>query len=49
MYLAVMYAARHEKLKPNGAWLNDMMRAETNEPYLEGEPMLPRAGLNMKG
>lgn len=49
MYLAVMYGARHEKLKPNGAWLNDMLRAETKEPYVEGEPKLPRGGLKMQG
>src|SRR6188768_3815152 len=37
LYLAVKYT-RGEKLKPNGAWLNDMLRAETGEEYLEGEP-----------
>jgi alpha,alpha-trehalose phosphorylase (configuration-retaining) len=42
LYLALMYAARGQKLKPNGAWLNDMLRAETGEPYLPGEPKLPR-------
>lgn len=42
LYLALMYAARGEKLKPNGAWLNDMLRAETGEPYLPDEPKLPR-------
>ncbi|EEB92929.1 hypothetical protein MPER_08488, partial [Moniliophthora perniciosa FA553] len=41
LYLAVMYT-RGVKLQPNGAWLNDMLRAETGEPYLEGEPRLPR-------
>lgn len=48
MYLAVMYS-RGEKLKPNGAWLNDMLREETGELYVEGEPRLPRGGLNMQG
>jgi len=43
LYLALMYAARGEKLKPNGAWLNDMLRAETGEPYLPDEPKLPRS------
>jgi len=41
LYLAVMYS-RGEKIKPNGAWLNDMLRHETNQPYKEGEPRLPR-------
>ncbi|KAF7338413.1 Trehalose phosphorylase [Mycena venus] len=48
LYLAVMYS-RGVKLRPNGAWLNDMLRAETNEPYAEGEPRLPRTPLNMQG
>ncbi|KAJ6455720.1 trehalose phosphorylase [Mycena sanguinolenta] len=48
LYLAVMYT-RGVKLQPNGAWLNDMLRAETNEPYAEGEPRLPRTPLNMQG
>lgn len=42
LYLAVMCAARGVKLQPNGAWLNDMLREETCEPYVEGEPRLPR-------
>ncbi|KAJ6546539.1 trehalose phosphorylase [Mycena vulgaris] len=48
LYLAVMYS-RGVKLQPNGAWLNDMLRAETNEPYAEGEPRLPRTPLQMQG
>lgn len=44
-----MYAARGEKLKPNGRWLNDMLREETGEPYKEGEPRLPREGIKIKG
>ena len=48
MYLAVMYH-RGIKIKPNGAWINDMLRAETGEEYVEGEPRLPRGGLNMQG
>jgi glycosyltransferase involved in cell wall biosynthesis len=43
LYLALMFAARREKLKPNGAWLNDMLRAETGEHYLPDEPKLPRS------
>ncbi|KAJ3735463.1 glycosyltransferase family 4 protein [Lentinula guzmanii] len=49
LYLAVMYGARKTKIQPNGAWLNDMLRAETGEPYKEGEPRLPRGGLNVQG
>ncbi|KAF8162943.1 trehalose phosphorylase [Crassisporium funariophilum] len=48
LYLAVMYH-RGEKLKPNGAWLNDMLRAECGEEYVAGEPRLPRGGLQMQG
>ena len=49
MYLAVMYISRGVKLQPKGAWLNDLLRAETGEPYQPGEPRLPRAGLNVQG
>ncbi|TFK46424.1 trehalose synthase [Heliocybe sulcata] len=42
LYLATMYCSRGQKLKPNGAWLNDMMRQETGEPYAPDEPKLPR-------
>lgn len=48
LYLAVMYS-RGVKLRPNGAWLNDMLRAETGEPYQPGEPRLPRGGLELQG
>ncbi|KAF8631432.1 hypothetical protein AX17_005109 [Amanita inopinata Kibby_2008] len=48
LYLAVMYN-RGMKLKPNGAWLNDMLRQETNEFYAADEPRLPRGGLSMQG
>ncbi|KIY50985.1 trehalose phosphorylase [Fistulina hepatica ATCC 64428] len=40
LFLAVMLS-RGVKLRPNGAWLNDMLREETNTPYVEGEPRLP--------
>jgi alpha,alpha-trehalose phosphorylase (configuration-retaining) len=49
LYLAVMYGARRTKIQPNGAWLNDLLRAETSEPYKEGEPRLPRGNLNVQG
>ncbi|KIJ68931.1 glycosyltransferase family 4 protein [Hydnomerulius pinastri MD-312] len=48
LYLAVMYS-RGVKIQPQGAWLNDMLREETGEPYVEGEPKLPRGGLKMQG
>ena len=47
LYLAVMYT-RGVKLQPNGAWLNDMLRAETGEVYTAEEPRLPRAGLDVQ-
>lgn len=47
LYLAVMYS-RGEKIKPHGRWLTDMLREETNQPYAEGEPRLPR-GVNVVG
>ena len=48
LYLAAMYT-RGEKIKPNGAWINDLLRAEAGEPYQPGEPRLPREGLNVQG
>jgi hypothetical protein len=48
LYLAVMYN-RGVKLQPKGAWLNDMLRAETGEPYAPNEPRLPRTPLNIQG
>ncbi|KAG8767816.1 hypothetical protein FRC15_005458 [Serendipita sp. 397] len=41
MYLATKFAAG-EKLKPNGKWINDMMREDCKQPYSEEEPRLPR-------
>lgn len=49
MYLAVMYCSRGVRIQPKGAWLNDLLRAETGEPYQPGEPRLPRSGLNVQG
>ncbi|KAL5529118.1 hypothetical protein ACEPAG_5092 [Sanghuangporus baumii] len=46
LYLACVLT-RGTKLKPNGAWLNDLLRAETGEPYQPGEPKLPREGLDV--
>jgi glycosyltransferase involved in cell wall biosynthesis len=48
LYLAVMYS-RGEKIQPSGQWLNDLLREETGQPYKEGEPKLPRGGLNVQG
>lgn len=48
LYLAAMYS-RGEKIKPNGAWINDMLRSELGEPYQPGEPRLPREGLDVQG
>ncbi|OCH95197.1 trehalose phosphorylase [Obba rivulosa] len=49
MYLAVMYVSRGVRLQPKGAWLNDLMREETGEPYQPDEPKLPRGHLNVQG
>lgn len=48
LYLAVMYT-RGVKIQPHGAWLNDMLREETGEVYVEGEPRLPRGGMKLQG
>ncbi|TDL27587.1 trehalose phosphorylase [Rickenella mellea] len=48
MYLAAKYS-RGEKLKPKGAWINDLLRADAGEPYAPGEPKLPREGLDVHG
>ncbi|KAI6036060.1 glycosyltransferase family 4 protein [Pisolithus microcarpus 441] len=48
LYLAVMYT-RGVKIQPQGAWLNDMLREETGELYVEGEPRLPRGGMKLQG
>ncbi|KAI0035062.1 glycosyltransferase family 4 protein [Vararia minispora EC-137] len=48
LYLAVMYS-RNEKIKPNGAWITDLLRKETNCPYVEGEPRLPREIEHLQG
>nr|O75003.1 RecName: Full=Trehalose phosphorylase; AltName: Full=Trehalose synthase; Short=TSase; Flags: Precursor [Grifola frondosa]BAA31349.1 trehalose synthase [Grifola frondosa]BAA31350.1 trehalose synthase [Grifola frondosa] len=49
MYLAVMYVSRGVKLRPHGAWINDLMRTEMGEPYRPGEPRLPRGELHVQG
>lgn len=41
MYLATKFASG-EKLKPNGRWINDMMREDCGQPYKPDEPRLPR-------
>lgn len=48
LYLAVMYS-RGEKIKPHGQWINDLLRKETGQAYKEGEPKLPRGGLDVVG
>jgi glycosyltransferase involved in cell wall biosynthesis len=48
LYLAVMYS-RGIKIQPQGAWLNDLLREETGEPYVPGEPRLPRGSLQLQG
>lgn len=46
LYLAAVLT-RGEKLKPNGAWVNDLLRAEAGEPYGPDEPRLPREGFDV--
>ncbi|EDR10007.1 glycosyltransferase family 4 protein [Laccaria bicolor S238N-H82] len=41
LYLTVMYH-RGKKIKPDGVWLNNLLREETDEQYVAGEPRLPR-------
>lgn len=41
MFLASSVAGG-KSLKPNERWINDMAREAAGEPYLEGEPRLPR-------
>jgi len=47
LYLAAMYTRGGEKLKPNGAWINDLLRTEAGQPYAPDEPKLPREGLDV--
>jgi len=49
LYLAVMYCCRGVKIQPKGAWINDLLREETGEPYVPDEPRLPRGGLDIQG
>ncbi|KAG0641031.1 trehalose phosphorylase [Tuber brumale] len=48
LYLAAKLA-RGEGLEPNTEWIMDMAREEAGEPYVTGEPRLPRAGIDFKG
>lgn len=48
MFLAAKLA-RGEVLKPNARWVTDLYREEAGQPYAEGEPKLPRAGLKVMG
>jgi glycosyltransferase involved in cell wall biosynthesis len=47
MYLALKFAAHKEFIKPNGAWINDLLREEMGEPYKPGEPRLPRDAVKL--
>ncbi|KAF8582078.1 glycosyltransferase family 4 protein [Ramaria rubella] len=46
LYLAATFA-RGDKLKPHGAWINDLARKAAGEPYAPGEPRLPRQDLHV--
>ena len=41
--------AKGEKLLMKAAWVNDLMRHDLGEDYAEGEPRLPREGINLQG
>jgi alpha,alpha-trehalose phosphorylase (configuration-retaining) len=41
--------AEGEDLKMKGQWVNDLMRKDTGEEYTEGEPRLPRKGIDLQG
>jgi alpha,alpha-trehalose phosphorylase (configuration-retaining) len=41
--------AKGETLKMKAQWVNDLMRHDTGEDYKEGEPRLPREGINLQG
>lgn len=47
MYLAAKLA-KGEVVKPNARWITDMYREDVGEKYADGEPKLPRLGLNVK-
>ncbi|KAF2143042.1 glycosyltransferase family 4 protein [Aplosporella prunicola CBS 121167] len=36
-----------EVLSPDSRWINDMAREKAGLPYVDGEPRLPRGGLNL--
>ncbi|KAG0636834.1 trehalose synthase [Tuber brumale] len=48
LYLAAKLAAG-QVLEPNSKWITDMARAEAGQGYEDGEPRLPRKGINIKG
>jgi hypothetical protein len=41
--------AKGEKVLLHGGWVNDAMREDAGELYVEGEPRLPRNGINLQG
>jgi len=41
--------AKGEDLKMKAQWVNDLMRTDMGEAYAEGEPRLPRKGINLQG
>jgi alpha,alpha-trehalose phosphorylase (configuration-retaining) len=47
LYLAATFA-RGDKVKPNGAWINDLARSAAGEPYAAGESRLPRLHLDVQ-
>ncbi|KAH7107431.1 trehalose phosphorylase [Auriculariales sp. MPI-PUGE-AT-0066] len=48
LYLAAVFTRDGPKLKPNGEWINELLRKEAGVPYQEGENRLPRLGFRNK-
>lgn len=48
LYLASKFS-KGEKLKPNGEWINEMLRKDAGEPYGPNENRLPRGGIDVQG
>ncbi|KAK6540277.1 hypothetical protein TWF694_009088 [Orbilia ellipsospora] len=49
MYLAAKMGKGGAVLKPNGKFINDMLREDCGIPYQEGEPRIPRGNISVIG
>jgi len=48
LYLAKVFTSG-QKLRPNGEWINELLRKDAGEPYGPTETRLPRHGINIQG